>query len=71
MSAALDTDPLWDIDRVAAYLNVPTRTLYRRRTLGYGPPGKRVGRHIRYRASEVIAWFTSLDDHLLDDRWDR
>jgi DNA-binding transcriptional MerR regulator len=69
MPAAPDSDPLWDVDRVAAYLNVPKRTLYRWRTLGYGPPGKRVGRYLRYRASDVIDWFTSLDDHLLDDRW--
>ncbi|MEV0283513.1 helix-turn-helix domain-containing protein [Kribbella sp. NPDC050820] len=69
MSAALDSDPLWDVDQVAAYLNIPKRTLYRWRTLGYGPPGKRVGRHLRYRASEVISWFATLDDHL-DDRCD-
>ena len=70
MSAALDSDPLWDVDQVAAYLRVPKRTLYRWRTLGYGPPGRRVGRYVRYRASEVIDWFASLDDHLLDDRLD-
>jgi hypothetical protein len=28
MSAAPDSDPLWDVDRVATYLNVPKRTLY-------------------------------------------
>ncbi|TDX04013.1 AlpA family transcriptional regulator [Kribbella sp. VKM Ac-2566] len=66
----LDSDPLWDIDQVATYLNVPKRTLYRWRTLGYGPPGKRVGRHLRYRASDVIAWFADLSDQILDERWD-
>jgi excisionase family DNA binding protein len=66
MTATLDSDPLWDIEQVATYLNVPKRTLYRWRTMGYGPPGRRVGRHIRYRASEVIEWFASLDDHLPD-----
>jgi hypothetical protein len=63
MSAAPDSDPLRDVDRVATYLNVPKRTLYRWRNLGYGPPGKRVGRHLCYRASDVIGWFASLDDH--------
>jgi hypothetical protein len=71
MSSTLDSDPLWDVDQVATYLNVPKRTLYRWRTLGYGPPGKRVGRYLRYRASEVIGWFSTLEDHLLDDRWER
>ncbi|TCC52169.1 DNA-binding protein [Kribbella pittospori] len=70
MSAAHDFDPLWTIDQVATYLGVPKRTLYRWRTLGYGPPGRRVGRHLRYRASDVIDWFASLDDHLMDDRWE-
>jgi hypothetical protein len=52
----LDSDPLWDIDQVATYLNVPKRTLYRWRTLGYGPPGKRVGRHLRY-----VEWLLQRD----------
>ncbi|WP_405064628.1 helix-turn-helix domain-containing protein [Kribbella sp. NBC_01505] len=57
-----DADPLWDIDEVSAYLKVPRRTLYRWRTHGYGPPARRVGRHLRYRAAEVIAWYSSLDE---------
>ncbi|MEV4267758.1 helix-turn-helix domain-containing protein [Kribbella sp. NPDC049584] len=68
--AILDVDPLWDIDQVAAYLGMPKRTLYRWRTLGYGPPGKKVGRHLRYRASDVIAWFADLKDEILDERRD-
>ena len=68
--AILDVDPLWDIAQVAAYLGVPKRTLYRWRTLGYGPPGKKVGRHLRYRASDVIAWFADLKDEVLDERRD-
>ncbi|WP_432877173.1 helix-turn-helix transcriptional regulator [Kribbella sp. CA-245084] len=66
--ASLDVDPLWDVDQVAAYLGVPKRTLYRWRTLGYGPPGKKVGRHLRYRATDVIAWFADLKDEILDER---
>ncbi|GAB3930370.1 hypothetical protein GCM10029976_032050 [Kribbella albertanoniae] len=65
-----DADPLWDIDQVAAYLKVPKRTLYRWRTYGYGPPGRRVGRHVRYRASEVIAWFAGLSDHDPKESWE-
>jgi excisionase family DNA binding protein len=68
--AKLDSDPLWDIDQVAEYLNVPKRTLYRWRTLGYGPRGKRVGRHLRYRAADVVAWFANLSDEILDERWE-
>jgi excisionase family DNA binding protein len=63
MTTVLDPDPLWGADEVAAYLKVPKRTLYRWRTTGYGPPGKRVGRHLRYQASEVVEWVAGLDDH--------
>ncbi|GAB3934093.1 hypothetical protein GCM10029976_042550 [Kribbella albertanoniae] len=70
MTTQPDTDPLWDIDQVAEYLQVPKRTLYRWRTHGYGPPGRRVGRHIRYRAREVTEWYASLEYHDHDDRWE-
>ncbi|MEU0094850.1 helix-turn-helix domain-containing protein [Kribbella sp. NPDC006257] len=69
MSPLSDTDPLWDIDQVAAFLKVPKRTLYRWRTLGYGPRGRRVGRHIRYRAAEVVSWFEAIEDRDLEERW--
>ena len=59
-----DFDPLWDVDQVAAYLKVPRRTLYRWRANGYGPPARRVGRHLRYRASEVISWYLNLPDRV-------
>ncbi len=69
MALHVDTDPLWDVSQVSAYLKVPVRTLYRWRTYGYGPPGRRVGRHLRYRASEVIAWYDNLDENERD-RWE-
>lgn len=61
MSAALDPDPLWDVDQLAAYLNIPKRTIYRWRTLNYGPHGIRVGRYVRYRQSAVLAWIAELE----------
>ncbi|GAB3705975.1 hypothetical protein GCM10027598_07780 [Amycolatopsis oliviviridis] len=54
-------NPLWTVDDVAAYLKVPVKTLYDWRTRDYGPKGKRVGKYLRYKAEEVIAWFESLD----------
>lgn len=56
MSVPEATDPLWDIDQVAAYLKVPKRTLYAWRTHDYGPQGIRVGRYLRYRRSAVVGW---------------
>ncbi|NKQ55427.1 helix-turn-helix domain-containing protein [Amycolatopsis sp. K13G38] len=52
---------LWTVEDVAEYLGVPINTLYDWRTRQYGPPGKRVGKYLRYRAADVIAWFDSLD----------
>lgn len=53
-----DIEPLWTIEEVSAYLRVPVATLYQWRTRNYnGPRGGRAGRYVRYKASEVIAWF--------------
>ena len=41
-------------DEVAVFLGVPLRTVYRWRSRGEGPPGYRVGRHVRYRLRTSI-----------------
>ena len=51
---------LWGIDDLAEYLGIPKATIYKWRSRNYGPPGKRVGKHIRYRPSDVEAWVTAL-----------
>lgn len=48
--------PLGAVPEVAAYLGVPVQTLYTWRTKGMGPRGMRVGKHLRYRWSDVDAW---------------
>jgi excisionase family DNA binding protein len=53
---------LWTVDDVSEYLGVPVKTLYQWRYQGCGPTAKRVGRYIRYRPADVVAWFESLDD---------
>lgn len=47
---------LWSIHDVSAYLGVPVGTLYHWRSSGYGPPGRRVGKYVRYRPEDVEAW---------------
>jgi excisionase family DNA binding protein len=49
-------EPLFSPSDVAEYLGVPVKTLYRWRYLGVGPPALRVGRHVRYRRSDVERW---------------
>jgi excisionase family DNA binding protein len=41
---------------VADYLRIPLRTVYLWRSKGIGPPGKTIGRHLRYRRSALEAW---------------
>lgn len=52
---------LWTVDDVANYLAVPVNTLYDWRTRGVGPACKRVGKYLRYKPEDVLAWFESLD----------
>ncbi|SNR79850.1 transcriptional regulator, AlpA family [Haloechinothrix alba] len=52
---------LWTVEDVAEYLGIPVNTLYDWRTRNYGPPARRVGKYLRYRAEDVVAWFESLD----------
>lgn len=49
-------DPLLSIQELAAYLDLPVATLYAWRYRGQGPPGFKVGRHVRYRHSDVDRW---------------
>ena len=49
-------DRLVNVDELAAYLDVPVKTLYAWRHRRDGPPAFRVGRHLRYRWSDVLQW---------------
>jgi excisionase family DNA binding protein len=58
-------DRLLSVGELAGYLGVPVATLYAWRYRGEGPPGFRVGRHVRYRWSDIQTWITG---RLEDDR---
>lgn len=47
---------------LADYLGVPVATVYGWRYKGLGPPAAKVGRHLRYRRSEVEAWVDAQSD---------
>ncbi len=51
-------EPLLTAQKLADLLNVPIATIYTWRYLGTGPPGFRVGRHLRYRQSDLERWIT-------------
>ena len=48
---------LWGPTDIAGYLGVPVGTVYQWRTRGSGPPGRRIGKHVRYKPDDVEAWF--------------
>ena len=54
------TERLWGPKDVAEYLGIPVQTIYQWRTRGYGPPGRRVGTHVRFLPDDVRAWVKSL-----------
>jgi excisionase family DNA binding protein len=55
------TEKLLSPAELAAYLDIPIQTLYQYNFEGSGPRYSKVGRHCRYRMSDVQAW---LDAHV-------
>jgi excisionase family DNA binding protein len=49
-------------DEVARLLVVPVTTLYTWRYKGTGPRAFRVGKHLRYRLADVLAWLEEQED---------
>lgn len=41
---------------LAETLGLSVRTIYNWRVRDFGPPGVKVGRHVRYRKADVDAW---------------
>jgi excisionase family DNA binding protein len=57
-----DIERLMTLRDLSDMLGVPVATLYAWRHRGEGPPGYRVGRHVRYRRAEVEQWLTTQAD---------
>ena len=51
-----EMDAVLSTEQVSAYLQIPVNTLYGWRYHGKGPRAIQVGRHLRYRRSEVDRW---------------
>ena len=49
-------DRLIDIDALALYLDLSKNTIYDWRKRGQGPAAFKLGKHLRWRLSEVDAW---------------
>ncbi len=55
-ATARGLEPLLSIEELAEYLGVPLTTIYDWRVDGKGPCGVRVGRHVKFTVSDVLAW---------------
>lgn len=54
-------DEVVSIDEVARRLDIPKTTLYKWRHKNKGPRSHRIGRHLRYRWSDVLEWIDGQD----------
>ena len=60
MTAIAEIEPLWSVQDVSTYLGIPVHTIYAWRGAGTGPPGRRIGKRLRYRPEDVRAWVAAL-----------
>jgi len=51
-----DPEYMMTADEVAAFLRIPKQSLYNMRTRGAGPHALKVGKHLRYRRSDIERW---------------
>jgi excisionase family DNA binding protein len=54
-------EKLMTISELAQFLDIPDATLYQWRYRGEGPPGLKLGRHVRYRPASVKKWLSDLE----------
>ena len=52
----MNNDELFSPTELADFLGIPVSTLYAWRYTRTGPPGFRVGRHLRYRRTDIERW---------------
>ncbi|HEY3609832.1 MAG TPA: helix-turn-helix domain-containing protein, partial [Pseudonocardiaceae bacterium] len=53
-------DRLWSPSDLSAFLIIPEKTLREWRYKGYGPPWRKLGKHVRYEPDAVKSWFDQL-----------
>jgi excisionase family DNA binding protein len=63
ISFSSDFESVLSISDLAAHLGVPIQTIYDLRHHGRGPHGFRIGRELKFRASEVEAWLRRLEEN--------
>ncbi|WP_134730271.1 helix-turn-helix domain-containing protein [Amycolatopsis nivea] len=52
----VSVEGLWSPEDLSAYLGIPEDTLKDWRHKNYGPPWRRMGKHVRYDPAAVRGW---------------
>ncbi|MCG3756319.1 MULTISPECIES: helix-turn-helix domain-containing protein [unclassified Amycolatopsis] len=52
----ISVEGLWSPEDLSAYLDIPEDTLKDWRYKNYGPPWRRMGKHVRYHPDAVREW---------------
>jgi len=60
----LGRDEILTTEEVCTLLKMKKATLYRHTSQGTGPPFYKIGKHNRWKRSEVMAWFDAHLDEL-------
>lgn len=55
-------DELLTLDELCAMLRISKGTAYKQRATGCGPPGYRIGKHLRFKRGDVTRWLESRRD---------
>jgi predicted DNA-binding transcriptional regulator AlpA len=53
-------DRLWGIEDLSVFLGVPVDTIRAWRKKRYGPPARKLGKHLRWDPAAVREWFQDL-----------
>ncbi|MDP9301773.1 MAG: helix-turn-helix domain-containing protein [Actinomycetota bacterium] len=59
---------LLTVPELADLLQVPTKTIYTWRYNGVGPPAVPMGRYLRFRTEDVVAWLEERADDVTPER---
>lgn len=62
MASTDPADEMLSIDELCAWLKIPKNTIYKQRSDGTGPPAYKLGKHLRFARSEVLAWLATKRD---------
>lgn len=47
---------LWSVEELSAFLGIPVQTIRGWRAKNYGPPVRKIGKHLRYDPAKVREW---------------